>query len=137
MSASSQFPFSWRIRVYWEDTDAGRVVYHASYLRFLERARTEWLRDRGIEQTRVRSEHGVVFVVYGMELRFRRPAVLDDEMDATVRVVARKAAALEFAQSLVRVTDGAVLVDAVVRVACVGSEDFRPTPIPPNLIREG
>ncbi len=136
MSAAARPPFSWRIRVYWEDTDAGGVVYHASYLRFLERARTEWMREQGLQQTRVRAEHGVVFVVYAMDLRFRRPAVLDDELDATVRVVARRAAALQFAQTLVRVADGAILVDAAVRVACVSSEGFRPTPIPRNLLSE-
>lgn len=131
-----QPPFSWRIRVYWEDTDAGGVVYHASYVRFLERARTEWLRAQGIEQTRVRAEQGVVFVVYGMDLRFRRPAVLDDEIDATLRLVTRKAAALEFAQTLVRPADAATLVEATVRVACVSAGDFRPTPIPRNLLPE-
>ena len=128
--------FSWRIRVYWEDTDAGGVVYHASYLRFLERARTEWLRMQGLEQTRVRAEQGVVFVVYAMDLRFRRPAMLDDEIDATLRVVARKAAALEFAQTLVRVVDAVTLVEATVRVACVSATSFRPVPIPRNLLTE-
>lgn len=128
--------FSWRIRVYWEDTDAGGVVYHASYLRFLERARTEWLRMQGLEQTRVRAEQGVVFVVYAMDLRFRRPAMLDDEIDANLRVVARKAAALEFAQTLVRVADAVTLVEATVRVACVSATGFRPVPIPRNLLTE-
>ncbi|WP_297921395.1 tol-pal system-associated acyl-CoA thioesterase [Metallibacterium sp.] len=135
MSAPASL-FSWRIRVYWEDTDAGGVVYHASYLRFLERVRTEWLRAQGLEQTRVRAEQGVVFVVYGMNLRFRRPAVLDDEIDATLRVVARKVAALEFAQTLVRVADAVTLVEATVRVACVSATDFRPVPIPRNLLTE-
>ena len=136
MSATARSSFSWRIRVYWEDTDAGGVVYHASYLRFLERARSEWLRARGIEQARVRAEQGVVFVVYAMDLKFRRPAVLDDELNATVRLVSRRAAALEFTQTLLRVADGSTLVEATVRVACVSADGFRPTPIPRNLLRE-
>ncbi len=137
MNGAVQTPFSWRVRVYWEDTDAGGVVYHASYLRFLERARTEWLRSRGIEQTRVRTEQGVLFVVYAMDLRFRRPARLDDELDASVRIAARKAAVLEFAQELRRVGDGALLVSATVRVACVSADGFRPTPIPQLLLPDG
>ena len=73
--------FTWPIRVYWEDTDAGGVVYHASYLRFLERARTEWLRARGIDQSRVRAEHGIVFVVRDLSIQFLQAAKLDDELD--------------------------------------------------------
>lgn len=127
-------PFSWRIRVYWEDTDAGGVVYHASYVRFLERARTEWLRARGIEQSRLREEHGVLFVVYAMDLRFLRPARLDDELDAGVMLQSRRAAALTFAQTLVRVGDGERQVEATVRAACVGARSLKPTAIPTHLL---
>ncbi|MCE5231862.1 MAG: tol-pal system-associated acyl-CoA thioesterase [Mizugakiibacter sp.] len=128
--ASLPPPFRWRIRVYWEDTDAGGVVYHASYLRFLERARTEWLRAHGIDQTRVREEHGIVFVVRDLAIEFLRPARLDDEVDACVTPVRRRAASLEFAQALERVGDGTALVRATVRAACVEADGFRPAPIP-------
>ena len=126
--------FSWRIRVYWEDTDAGGVVYHASYVRFLERARTEWLRARGIEQRRLREEHGVLFVVYAMDLRFLRPARLDDELEAGVMLQSRRAAALTFAQALVRAGDGDRLVEATVRAACVDAQALKPRAIPPHLL---
>ena len=126
--------FSWRIRVYWEDTDAGGVVYHASYVRFLERARTEWLRARGIEQGRLREEHGVLFVVYAMDLRFLRPARLDDELDAGVTLQSRRAAALTFAQALVRAGDGERLVEATVRAACVDAQTLKPRAIPLHLL---
>ncbi len=71
-------PFVWQARVYWEDTDAGGIVYYANYLRFLERARTEWLRARGISQLALASDPGVVFSVVALEARYRRPARLDD-----------------------------------------------------------
>lgn len=132
--AAIPFSFSWRIRVYWEDTDAGGVVYHASYVRFLERARTEWLRAHGIEQRRLREEHGVLFVVYAMDLRFLRPARLDDELDAGVMLQSRRAAALAFAQALVRVGDGERLVEATVRAACVDAQSLKPMAIPIHLL---
>lgn len=132
--ATIPFSFSWRIRVYWEDTDAGGVVYHASYVRFLERARTEWLRAHGIEQRRLREEHGVLFVVYAMDLRFLRPARLDDELDAGVMLQSRRAAALAFAQALVRVGDGERLVEATVRAACVDAQSLKPMAIPIHLL---
>ncbi len=132
--AAIPLSFSWRIRVYWEDTDAGGVVYHASYVRFLERARTEWLRAHGIEQRRLREEHGVLFVVYAMDLRFLRPARLDDELDAGVMLQSRRAAALAFAQALVRVGDGERLVEATVRAACVDAQSLKPMAIPIHLL---
>lgn len=128
--------FRWRIRVYWEDTDAGGVVYHASYLRFLERARTEWLRARGIDQVRVREEHGIVFVVRDLAIEFLRPARLDDEVEACVTPVRQRAASLEFAQALERIGDGAALVRAKVRAACVQADGFRPAPIPRVLAQQ-
>src|SRR5690606_35492092 len=83
---SRSSPFIWPLRVYWEDTDAGGVVYHASYVRFFERARTGWLRASCIEQAKLREQHGVIFVVHSMDLRFNRPARLDDLPDASVLV---------------------------------------------------
>ena len=125
--------FTWPIRVYWEDTDAGGVVYHASYLRFLERARTEWLRAQGVAQQRVRDEYGVVFVVRDMALEFLLPARLDDELDVTVESGERRSASMTFSQRIVRRADGAVLVVARVRAACIDAATHRPARIPAGL----
>ncbi|MGH8164504.1 MAG: tol-pal system-associated acyl-CoA thioesterase, partial [Rhodanobacteraceae bacterium] len=124
---------SWRIRVYWEDTDAGGVVYHASYLRFLERARTEWLRALGLSQTQLRDRHGVVFVVRGMTIGFDKPARLDDELDATVALARRRSASLELAQTLTRAGENGFLTRASVRVACVGAANWLPCRITDDI----
>ena len=126
-------PFSWPIRVYWEDTDAGGVVYHASYLRFLERARTEWLRARGIGQQQARDTHGVLFVVAELHLRFLAPARLDDELHAVVDAFTQRSASMRFAQYILRPADGARLVEADVRAACIDAVSYRPCRIPEFL----
>jgi acyl-CoA thioester hydrolase len=128
--------FTWPVRVYWEDTDAGGVVYHASYLRFLERARSEWLRNHGVAQQRLRAEHGILFVVCEMNLRFLAPARLDDELDVTVEKFARRSASIAFAQCILRPADGARLIEADVRAACIDAEGFRPCRIPDFLLAE-
>ncbi|HEX6832739.1 MAG TPA: tol-pal system-associated acyl-CoA thioesterase [Rudaea sp.] len=128
--------FSWPVRVYWEDTDAGGVVYHASYLRFLERARTEWLRSHGLDQSDVRRRHNVVFVLRDIELSFLKPARLDDELLATVVTVERRSASMTFSQFILRAADGDVLVRAQVRAACVSADGFEPCRIPLNLFQE-
>jgi acyl-CoA thioester hydrolase len=129
-------PFTWPIRVYWEDTDAGGVVYHASYLRFLERARTEWLRARGVDQTRVRDEDGVVFVVRDMAIDFLAPARLDDELDVTLETAETRSASMTFSQRIVRRADGVALVHARVRAACIDAATFKPQRIPNHLFKE-
>jgi len=128
--------FTWPIRVYWEDTDAGGVVYHASYLRFLERARTEWLRAQGVDQGRARTEHGVVFVVRDMTIEFLLPARLDDELDVSVESGERRSASMLFSQRIVRRADGAALVEARVRAACIDAATFKPCRIPNFLFEE-
>lgn len=130
---SAQPSFSWPIRVYWEDTDAGGVVYHAGYLRFLERARSEWLRSLGIVQGEWKARADRIFAVCGAEIEFLRPARLDDALEATVRLVSLRGASLGFRQTLIRPDDGAVLVRAQVRAACLRASDFRPAPIPAEL----
>ena len=129
-------PFIWPLRVYWEDTDAGGVVYHASYVRFLERARTEWLRAAGIEQHKLREEHGVLFVVHGMELRFNRPARLDDQLDVSVRISQVRSASFKVDQRVCRSVDEVVLVDAHVRIACLDAKSWKPHPMPEFLFQE-
>lgn len=125
--------FTWPVRIYWEDTDAGGVVYHASYLRFLERARTEWLRSLGVHQSKVQEDTGLAFLVREMQLDFLRAALLDDELQVTVEVKERRAASILFAQSIYR-ADGVELLRATVRVACVDTRRMRPVQIPAGLI---
>jgi len=128
--------FTWPIRVYWEDTDAGGVVYHTGYLRYLERARSEWLRAVGVVQHRLREERGLVFVVAEIDIRFLAAARLDDELDATIESFTRRSASMRFKQYILRRSDGMRLVEAQVRAACVDAQDFRPRRIPENLIPE-
>lgn len=120
--------FSFPIRVYWEDTDAGGVVYHASYVRFLERARTEWLRAQGVGQQALRERDDLVLVIRDMSLEFDKPARLDDELQVGVVVLERRPASLRLAQEISRA--GQVLVRAQVRVACLVASTFRPRPLP-------
>ena len=121
-------PFSFGIRVYWEDTDAGGVVYHASYLRFLERARTEWLRAQGFGQQALRESEDLVLVVRGMAIDFHKPARLDDHLLASVVLAQRRSASLVITQDITR--GDQVLVHAQVRVACLVASSFRPRPLP-------
>jgi acyl-CoA thioester hydrolase len=124
--------FSWPIRVYWEDTDGGGVVYHANYLRFLERARSEWLRSVGIGQEALRRDHDIVFAVRSVQMDFLAPARLDDELLATVELSAVRGASLGFRQTLVR-ADGTELLRATVRAACLVASTFRPRALPEGL----
>jgi acyl-CoA thioester hydrolase len=123
--------FSHPVRVYWEDTDAGGVVYHAQYLAFLERARSEWMRALGRGQELLRAEHDLVFAVRAMRIDFRLPARLDDLLEVTVSLAACRGASLVVGQSVRR--GGEVLLDAEVRLAALGAADFRPRPIPRAL----
>ncbi|MCX7562812.1 tol-pal system-associated acyl-CoA thioesterase [Xanthomonadaceae bacterium XH05] len=134
MSASPAF--SLPIRVYWEDTDAGGVVYHAAYLCFLERARTEWLRTLGVSQQQLRERDDVVFAVRGMALEFFAPARLDDALAVEVRIVEVGRASVSFQQRIVRPSDERVLLEARVRVACLMASTFRPRALPEALKHE-
>ncbi|PWK88646.1 acyl-CoA thioester hydrolase [Fulvimonas soli] len=132
-AAPDQAPFAWPVRVYWEDTDAGGVVYHASYLRFLERARTEWLRAGGVDQSALRERTGLAFMVRSMEIDFLKAALLDDELIVTVEVQERRAASILFGQSIRR-ADGTELIRARVRVACVDLHRMAPARIPDEAL---
>ena len=123
--------FSWPTRVYWEDTDAGGVVYHAQYLAFLERARTEWMRAHGHGQELLRGDHDLVFAVRAMRIDFRAPARLDDVLEVTVALRDCRGASLVLAQAIRR--DGVLLLEAEVRVAALSASGFRPRAIPPPL----
>ncbi len=126
--------FSIPTRVYWEDTDAGGVVYHAQYVAFLERARTEWVRSLGYGQDALRLTHGLVFAVRAMRIDFRQPARLDDALQVTVSLRRCRHASIVFAQSILR--DGELLLDAEVRCAALEASTFRPRAIPEMLYQE-
>lgn len=121
----------WSVRVYYEDTDAGGVVYHASYLCYLERARTEWLRALGYSQARLRQEESLVFTVVAMTLDFLKPARLDDLLLVRSRARLAGGASVEFTQEILR--DAERLLSATVRVACLDAASFRPRRLPQAL----
>ena len=122
------------LRVYWEDTDAGGVVYHANYLKFFERARTEWLRGLlGSGQQQLREDAQRVFVVAEAALRYAAPARLDDEIDVSVAVAAAGRASLVLAQRASRA--GTLLAEGTVRIGCVEAGTLKPRRIP-NAILE-
>ena len=128
---SSPITFKWPVRVYYEDTDLGGVVYYANYLKFLERARTEWLRALGVEHTALATEHRVIFVVRSIALEYLRPAAFNDELVVTVELEQTGAAQVRLRQ---RITRGAEeLATARVRIACVNTATFRPVRIPRPL----
>jgi len=121
----------WTVRVYYEDTDAGGVVYHASYLCYLERARTEWLRKLGYCQARMKEEDSLVFTVVSLQLDFLRPAKLDDLLVVRSRAQLAGGASVQFAQEVWR--DGETLLTGQVRVACLEAQSFRPKRLPAQL----
>ena len=125
-------PFRWASRVYWEDTDGGGIVYYANYLRFLERARTEWLRSLGFSQLQLAEEPGVLFAVVSLNIEYRRPAKLDDELVTTCEPVMEGSASLRFAQRIFRGANE-LLVEASVRVACIDARTLRPKRLPDFL----
>ena len=125
-------PFRFTMRVYWEDTDAAGIVFYANYLKFFERARSEWLRSLGFEQERLRSESGVAFVVTETSVRYRRPARLDDVIAVTVEVRHRGQASLEVAQEAWRADE--LLAAGTIRIGCVELGTFRPRRFPNDIL---
>jgi tol-pal system-associated acyl-CoA thioesterase len=121
-------PFVWRARVYWEDTDGGGVVYYANYLKFMERARTEWLRAMGHSQSELAHQYGYVFAVAEVKLNYRKPARLDDELLITCVPVPEGRVSIRFQQTISR--GDVVLAEGEVRVACVDAKTFRPRSLP-------
>ena len=133
--------FSWPVRTYWEDTDAGGIVYYANYLKFMERARTEWLRAFGVEQTELHEREGLMFVVVRAEADFHKPARYGDLLQVTCEVSKSTRASLTFKQDIVRAggsgtADDEILVSGVVRIACLDALKFRPRPLPEILLQE-
>ncbi len=127
----------WTLRVYYEDTDAGGVVYHTNYIKYFERARTEWLRSLGYSQAALSLDEGCVFSVVSLTTRFHLPAKLDDEL--TVRTLAKLAggASVNFEQEIRRGAAGAeLLASGEVLVACVDARTFKPRRLPDLLRKE-
>jgi len=134
--------FRWTARVYWEDTDGGGVVYYANYLKFLERARTEWLRAQGASQAALARDSGILFTVASLEIRYRHPARLDDELIVTCEPERAGGASLAFVQSIYRRVEGApqledqpLIAAAQVRVACVDAQTLRPQRLPDFVVK--
>lgn len=136
--------FYWPVRVYYEDTDSGGVVYYANYLKYLERARTEWLRNLGVEQDVLAKNAGLLFAVRALAIDYLRPARFNDRLCAGAEVSGRRAASLDFVQRVVRADDPAAaeavepgadaeLCTARVRIVCVDAEGLRPRRIPDFL----
>lgn len=126
-----QFSFDWPIRVYYEDTDAGGIVFFANYLKFFERARTEWLRACGIDQRRLAEEHGIVFIVSQTAVQYRAPARLDDVLTISNRIERLGKASVEFVQEARR--DGVTLAVGTIRVGCVELATLKPVALPASV----
>lgn len=121
------------VRIYWEDTDAGGIVYHANYLRYMERARSDWLRSIGIDQQQLQNELKLNFVVVSSMLNYRKPAFLGDDLIATATVTEANKASFWFEQTVERGNE--LLVDAKIRAACIDSDTLRPTRMPQNILQ--
>lgn len=123
--------FEFPVRVYYEDTDAGGVVYHSQYLNFMERARTEWLRGLGFAQAVLRQNEQVLFVVHSMQIQFKKPARLDDDLNIVSQLIEMGRGSFSCRQQIMR--DDMILLEAQVKVACVDADTFKPTGIPARI----
>lgn len=126
--------FDWPIRVYYEDTDSGNVVYHSQYLNFMERARTEWLRSLGFEQDELVMQQNCIFAVHSMEIKFKYPARFNDALIVRSQLFDTSGTSLSFSQKVF--CEKKLICEAKVRVACLDSNRFRPMPIPSFIMEE-
>ena len=131
---AAQPNFSTQFRVYWEDTDAGGVVYYANYLKFMERCRTEWLRALGVDQSRLRAERNLQFAIMDVQVSYLKPALLDDQIRVSAALTRMTAASFSFKQEIWR--DAVQLADASTRVVCLDSTNLKPKAIPTDLFKE-
>lgn len=123
--------FSWPIRVYYEDTDSGGVVYHSNYLNFMERARTEWLRAMGFEQTELKEQRGVIIVIHSLAMQFKKPAYFNDMLAVNCLLTELKHSSLSMQQTIKR--DGVLLIEAQVKAAFVDAVSFKPIRMPAEI----
>ena len=138
MSASDNVkPFEWPVRVYYEDTDAQGVVYYANYFRFMERARTEWLRALGVDQVAMIEEERRIFVVTETKAEFIVPARFNDQIIVTARLAGLTRATFDIEQNIyLDSLDGALVLRGSVRAACLNADTLRPTRVPASIFEE-
>lgn len=129
MSEAFRFP----VRVYFEDTDAGGVVYYANYLKFYERTRSEWLRSLGISQQQLARDSQILFVVRNVRVDYYRSAVLDDMLTVTLSIAKLRGASIEFEQKIIR-NDGVLCSSCQVTIACVNANKMKPTAFPKEIL---
>ncbi len=128
MKSASNKVFSIPVRIYYEDTDTGGVVYYANYLRFMERARTDWLRAQGFEQTALADEHQIVLAVKQANIKYLKPAKLDDSLMVSAKITRIGSASITFNQQVSR--DRELICDGEVRIVCLDTITFKPKAIP-------
>ena len=127
--------FTWPVRVYYEDTDAGGVVYYANYLKYLERARTEWLRSLGFEQDKLVEEEGIIFAVRKVTIDYLKPAVFNELLTVNAKMLEIRKASLLFEQSITnQIKD--TLCRAEIKIACLDKETMKPVSIPEHILSE-
>ena len=130
----SENVFLWPIRIYYEDTDAGGVVYHANYIKFMERARTEWLRSIGINQNELRDNHGVIFAILSVHVDYFLPAKFDDDLKVSSSVIKKGKASISIEQEVIR--DAQVLCKGSIKVGTLDSINFKPKAMPEYVYKE-
>ncbi len=134
--------FSWPVRVYYEDTDSGGVVYYANYLKFMERARTEMLRSAGFEQDQLQQELGIIFAVHSANIKYKKPARFNDEINVVTSITSLGKASIHFKQSVFLETSHhtesmtGLLADAEIKIACLNADKFTPQSIPAPIIEK-
>lgn len=127
--------FIWQVRVYYEDTDAGGVVFYANYLRFMERARTEWLRSVSFEHEQLINDHGLIFAVKNVTIDYKKPGRLDDLLNVTSTILNSRGASITFQQSIKNEKDE-LLTQAEIKVACLNATTLKASPMPEELLLE-
>lgn len=134
MSIKNENVFLWPIRIYYEDTDGGGVVYHTNYMKFMERARTEWLRNLGFEQDELRDKNGVIFAVRSAQVDYFLPAKFNDELMVSSRVIKKGKASIIIEQDVIRKSQ--VLCKGIIKVATLDDKSFRPKAMPERLYEQ-
>ena len=129
----SHLPFKWSVRIYFEDTDSGGVVYHSNYLKFMERARTEWLRSLQINQAELKKKDKMMFVVANVNIDYKKAARFNDELDIETSLDKIGASRIDLNQNIMKNSD--LYTSAKVSIACIHSETFKPQRIP-KLIKQ-
>jgi len=127
--------FKWPVRVYYEDTDSGGVVYYANYLKFMERARTEYLRHKGFEQDQLIEQQNIIFAVRSVQCDYKSPARFNDDLTVTAKVIELKKASMLFEQKIVKNNQpNKILCQGQIRIACLHADNFKPCAIPNSIM---